>query len=78
MDQHTPDIAFARPGWRDRLDQYLVAQGQGFNAHLETRARLHEFVALDAKTDAELAELGLTRREVPAFVFADMLGSVRA
>ena len=61
-------------GWRDRLDLFLATQGQGFNAHLLSRSRLHDIAALESCSDIELLHMGLRRHQIPAFVFADLFG----
>jgi len=68
------EISFLNNGLLGRLDLYLAGQGMGFNAAQEKRRRLHEACALEALSDCELAYLGLTRDQIPEFVFADMLG----
>ncbi|MGX9351780.1 hypothetical protein ACS3QZ_11315 [Shimia sp. W99] len=57
-----------------RMDLFLASQGMGFNAGTERRRRLHDAFALDALSDCQLAYLGLTRDQIPAYVFADLLG----
>ncbi len=39
----------------------------------EARSRTDQIEALNAKSDAELAELGLRREDIARFVFRDML-----
>ena len=51
---------------RLRLDAFFATIGQGFNAWLEVMSRRNEIEALFAKTDAELADMGLTREDTPA------------
>lgn len=58
---------------RAQLDAFLSAFGQGFNAYLERRSRLDRIRALNAKSDAELAQMGLTRDQIPQHVFRDIL-----
>ncbi|WP_163849333.1 hypothetical protein [Pseudooceanicola aestuarii] len=59
-------------GLRGKLDAFFVSMGQGFNAYLERRARTEQIEALNAKSDAELAKLGITRDAIPAYVFRDL------
>lgn len=56
---------------RDRLEGYLAA-AQGPRDDRERQARLAKLQALEARSDAELAMLGLTRPGIPAFVFRDL------
>lgn len=73
MQQQPIDITFLRPGLRTRLDLYFAQIGQGFNTARACRERLHDLVALDSLSDAQLRAIGLTRADIPAFVFADLL-----
>lgn len=63
-----PDTAM-----RKRLDEFFASLGQGFNAYLERRCRTEEIERLNAKSDEELAKMGLNRRDIPRYVFRDML-----
>lgn len=44
-----------------------------FEAVAEARGRAAEFEALNARTDAELAAMGLTRADIPRYVWRDMI-----
>ena len=55
------------------LDTFFAELGQGFNAYLASRPKLVEIERLYALTDAELAEMGLARDEIPRHVFRDLL-----
>ena len=57
---------------RDLLDQFFAGIGQGFNAYATARSRMHQIERLNAKSDAELARMGLTRDEIPRHVFRDL------
>ena len=57
---------------QSRLDDYFAALGQGVNAQMTRQARLSKLAHLDAMTDTQLAELGVTRAEIPSYVFSDM------
>jgi hypothetical protein len=57
---------------RSALDNFFTALGQGFNAYVESRARIGEINRLNAKSDAELALLGITRDRIPHYVFRDL------
>lgn len=58
---------------RARLDTFFAGLGQGFNAYVESRSRINEINALNEKSDEELAEMGLTRDDIPRHVFRDLL-----
>ncbi|GAA6163776.1 hypothetical protein NBRC116590_14800 [Pelagimonas sp. KU-00592-HH] len=74
MNEDEPDIEFRAGRLLQRIDMFLASQGMGFNAGTERRRRLHEAYALDALSDCELAYMGMNRADIPAFVFADLLG----
>ena len=58
---------------RVALDGFFSGIGQGFNAYLTARSRMHEIEALNARSDAQLAEMGLRREDIPRHVFRDIL-----
>lgn len=55
-----------------RVDAFFAGLGQGMNAYILRKSRMADIVALNAKTDAELAALGITRDDIPRHVFRDM------
>ncbi|KQI67501.1 hypothetical protein AN189_15300 [Loktanella sp. 3ANDIMAR09] len=55
-----------------QVDDYFATLGQGFNAGRIRQERTTRLIALNAMTDAELAQQGLTRAEIPNHVFGDM------
>ncbi|MDX1821741.1 MAG: hypothetical protein ACU0A4_16230 [Paracoccaceae bacterium] len=54
-----------------RVDAFFAALGQGMNAYMHRKSRMDEIEALNAKSDAELAEIGITRDDIPRYVFRD-------
>ncbi len=56
-----------------QVDMFLANMGQGFNAYLERRGRIEEIARLNAKSDADLAALGVQRDGIARHVFRDML-----
>lgn len=64
---------FLPAGWRRDLDLYLAERAGGMNAYMIARHRLVSVARLHGLTDAELAGMGLHRRDIPAFVFEDVL-----
>jgi len=66
-------IAFAPPGWRADLDRYLADRAHGMNSYMLSRTRLASVARMNLLSDADLAELGLARADIPAFVFEDLL-----
>lgn len=74
MREQTPvHVAFS-PGIEARLDAYFLTMGLGLNTHLLRRERREILLWLNAKSDAELAVMGLARPDIPAFVFRDLFG----
>ncbi|SEO02310.1 hypothetical protein SAMN04490248_10166 [Salinihabitans flavidus] len=73
MQRQDPSITFTQHSILKALDLFVVRQGMGFNPYLRSRERLHEAVALDSMSDADLAAMGLRREDIPAFVFSDLL-----
>lgn len=72
MIEHT-NIAFTPP-LQDRLDRFFLSLGLGVNPAPLISERRDILCWLNAKSDAELALMGLTRRDIPAHVFRDILG----
>ncbi|MEO9682878.1 MAG: DUF1127 domain-containing protein [Tateyamaria sp.] len=52
---------------------FFAAVGRGIMMSSSADARLRKAEILNAKTDEELAELGLRREDIPAFVFRDLM-----
>ncbi|WP_439123886.1 hypothetical protein [Marivita sp.] len=71
MTQDTVQMTFIRPGLRSRIDLFFAEKGQGFNPTAYIRQRLDSILRLEAMSDAELAEFGLTRDDILPFVFED-------
>ena len=57
---------------RAHLDRFFAELGLGFNAYLERKSRMEQIERLNAKTDAELAEMNLKREDIPRYVFRDL------
>jgi hypothetical protein len=75
MREHPPvQVAFS-PGLEARLDAYFLSMGLGLNTHLLRQERREILLWLNAKSDAELALMGLARPDIPAFIFRDLFGS---
>lgn len=58
---------------REGLDAFFSGLGQGFNAYLVAKSRMPQMEALNAKSDEELAEMGLRREDIARHVFRDVL-----
>lgn len=64
---------FLPAGWRQDLDLFLAERAAGMNAYILSRRRVDSVMALHALSDRDLAAMGLRRRDIPAFVFEDVL-----
>lgn len=75
--QDSIEICFAPP--IDRLiDEYLLNVGFGFNPSEMRRYCRREAYRLNAKTDAELWHLGITRENIPAHVLRHRITPIAA
>ena len=61
------------PHLQSDLDLFLAENVPGMNAYMLSRNRLSSVARLHAMSDRQLAGMGLTRAEIPAFVFEDLL-----
>ena len=57
---------------REKVDAFFATIGQGMNAYMERRSRMGQIQALEAKSDAELAKMGITRERIVHHVFRDL------
>lgn len=72
MTTHTTHIEVARGSIASVAWQWLKACGRAIVDASESSARLAQIRALEAKSDDELAELGLKREDIPRYVFRDL------
>lgn len=63
-----------RSSIRAQMDRFFASIGQGFNAYLVARSRSERIETLMGYSDAQLAELGITRDRIVEYVFRDRLG----
>ncbi|MDA3859012.1 MAG: DUF1127 domain-containing protein [Roseovarius sp.] len=70
QDLHT---RFLPVTWRRDLDLFLAEHAAGMNAYMISRKRLASLVEMYSLSDNELAAMGLARKDIPAFVFEDIL-----
>ncbi|MCR9086800.1 MAG: hypothetical protein NXH97_08655 [Rhodobacteraceae bacterium] len=75
--QQKIDVCFA-PAIDTLIDQYLTSVGMGFNPGEMRRYCRREALRLNAKTDAELSLIGLTREQIPAHVLRHRLTPLAA
>ena len=57
---------------REKVDAFFATVGHGMNAYMERRSRMGQIQALEAKTDAELAKMGIKRERIVHHVFRDL------
>ncbi|CUH76241.1 hypothetical protein [Tropicibacter naphthalenivorans] len=58
-----------------KIDRYFASIGLGFNPSALRRARLREIIVLEAQTDEDLAQMGLTRDQILPHVFRDLIAA---
>lgn len=63
-----PAASPLREGWQ-RFTSALI---RGLNAHIRVQSRRDRIERLEAKTDAELAQMGLRRDQILYHVFRDL------
>lgn len=73
MTEPDLEIQYLPKSWRRDLDLFLAERAPGMNAYMLSRHRLSSVARLQAMTDRQLDAMGLTRSEIPAFVFEDLL-----
>jgi len=59
-------------GLRAGLAGVFRSIGRGMVAYMERRSRADEIARLEAMSDAQLAQLGISRNTIPAYVFRDL------
>lgn len=62
------------PRMRAQIDRFFASLGQGFNAYLEARTRRDQIERLQMLSDAQLAEMGISRDRIVHHVFRHRLG----
>ncbi|WP_424985198.1 hypothetical protein [Microbulbifer sp. S227A] len=56
-----------------RLSSFFAAVKRGFITYAESRSRMDQINRLNAKSDAELAAMGITREDIVRYVFRDYM-----
>lgn len=64
---------FSPAPWRRDLDLFLAEHAAGMNGYLISRKRLASLAEMYELSDSELSAMGLARKDIPAFVFEDIL-----
>lgn len=72
MAAPTTDITLANHGLLDRIASFFAGFSKGFQTYTYYLSRAEQVEQLMAKSDAELAELGIARDEIPHYVFRDL------
>ena len=73
MATQATNVPIVKPGLRDRIDGFMTAISVGLTTYMEGRARVGQLEMMNAKTDEELATMGLKREDIPHYVFRDLL-----
>ncbi|WP_371168362.1 DUF1127 domain-containing protein [Aliiroseovarius sp. 2305UL8-7] len=73
MATHTTNIRVERRSITATLWSWMTAFGHAMMRASENSSRMRDVQALEARSDAELAKLGLSRADIPRHVFRDML-----
>ena len=58
---------------RARANGFFAWLGEGLNAYMDARSRQDKIAALEAKTDEELAQMGISRDRIVQHVFRDLI-----
>jgi len=61
------------PSLRGRVDAILARIGRYMSSYVEHRSRSSQIEALEAKSDAELAKMGIKRDRIVYHVFRDVI-----
>ena len=72
MATQATNVSIAKSGLRDRFDGFMAAVATGLTVYMEGRARIGQLEMMNAKTDDELAEMGLKREDIPHYVYRDL------
>lgn len=55
------------------MNKFFAGIGNGLNAYSKRRSRVDQIERLEAKSDAELAGMGLSRDRIVQHVFRDII-----
>ncbi|WP_294620405.1 hypothetical protein [uncultured Roseovarius sp.] len=72
MTTLTTDIRAANRGFRARISAFLASLARAFEAHAYNASRRDQIESLQAKSDAELAEIGVKREDIVHYVYRDL------
>ncbi len=68
----TLTTSLSRWSLRDGWKKVIAALVRGLEAQARVTSRRNRIEALEAKTDAELARMGIRREDIPYHVFRDL------
>ena len=71
MADITSQFAFSENP-RSGFQRVLASMGRGFSNVVERHSRRAQIAALEARSDAELASIGLKREDIARHVFRDI------
>ncbi|NHF71963.1 hypothetical protein [Paracoccus xiamenensis] len=60
-------------GLRNWFAGLMKRLGESMQQSMELRSRMDKMTALENKSDEELAKLGITRAQIPYYVFRDRM-----
>ncbi|APO87312.1 hypothetical protein [Marivivens sp. JLT3646] len=72
MAQIAEKSTFDASALRRKIDEFFSALGRGVKAYGAHKSRAGEIAVLNAKTDDQLAAMGLRRDQIAVHVFRDM------
>ncbi|MEM6479076.1 MAG: hypothetical protein AAF841_05830 [Pseudomonadota bacterium] len=72
MPEQTSIEFTTMPALEARVDAYFIEMGMGLNSYTIRRERKDILCWLNAKSDGELMLMGLSRKDLPEFVFGDL------
>ncbi len=68
----TTEFHVERPALRAGFDRFFSALASAYVAYANSRSRIGEIRALEAKSDAELKAMGIKRDQIAQYVFRDV------
>jgi hypothetical protein len=75
MVRHNVQFAFNQASPRSMIDAYFARIGLGMNPSGLSKHRVVEIAQLGAKSDSDLARMGLTRDQIVPHVLKDLFSA---
>lgn len=66
------NIEFAKGGLRERIDAFFTHIFDAITSYSHHRSRADQVAEMNAKSDEDLAAMGLSRDDIPRYVFRDL------